>query len=216
MIQLGLSTQFRIQFYTLSSLCTSYPTGFGFSCLPDGSKGIMTPNTVLVVAALSEAQGPFSFLYSRCFQCHCPDDAPDEPRIAESGRPACAPEAESEPDETTQPGSPAQSAAVAAQPGQCPQYFDGKTTCSPLYGSPDPFDCDSAYEKLHSALTDNFTPEQAHGSDEHPDDFRIGVADEVNFVDRSDYARLAQRQPAVKLIPMPFTVFSGRESLQIG
>lgn len=89
-------------------------------------------------------------------------------------------------------------------------------TCSPFYGSPNPADCDDAYDKLAQALGENFTPEQPHGSDEYDEDFRIGVADELDFVDRSDYAWLAQRYPAVKLIPMPFTVFTGRESLQIG
>lgn len=80
MVHQDLSDQFRMQFNTFSSLCTSYPAGFGLFCRPDGSKGLMMPHTVLAVTVQQHVVGDFAFLYSQCINCQCPDDAPDEPR----------------------------------------------------------------------------------------------------------------------------------------
>ena len=179
-------------------------------CRPDGSKGLMMPASVLAIMVRQHAPVPwgpvgnYMHLYNQCLNCQCPDDAPGIPTIAEGGRPACAPEAASEPDETAEPDSPAQSPAIAAQPDDCVMQ-----TCSPFYGSPNPADCDDAHDKMFQALEEYVTPNQPEGSGNR-------FAEKCNFVDRSDYARMTQRHPAVRLIAMPFTVFTGRESLHIG
>lgn len=214
----------RQQFRTLTSLCTSWPAGFGLACREDGSKYHLQPASLLAGTANMNANAHWArFLWLRCTQtCDCENVAPDDPQPAPVARPACV--AEEEPEPASLPQGAASSRTTTRPVNQCPATprdrlsFSRQPSCSDWYGYPILADCRQAVMSLHQYLLahiNHISREEFLNRLYFPDmwsavgDFNGVEPQEIVFALANQFAYLTREYPAVQFIDLPLTITKG-------
>lgn len=81
----GAVSPFLSRFSSLGDLCTFYPYGLGYECLPDGQLGFRLLPSLMIRGPPSSA-----YLRSQCqYSRHCAQLGPDDPDRTTPERPAC-------------------------------------------------------------------------------------------------------------------------------
>ena len=72
------------RFNTLHDLCSTYTTGMGIFCAPDGTLQVVVP-----MSSLYRGPPDSTYLHLACLTCHCVNIGPDDPEPSTPERPAC-------------------------------------------------------------------------------------------------------------------------------
>ncbi|CAL8584747.1 hypothetical protein XPA_010333 [Xanthoria parietina] len=220
----------RMQFQTMTSLCTSWPSSFGIYCLENGAKGLIRPLSPMSLMVTNYFQNPVinphpgtwtRSLFQACGLCPCLDIAPDEPEPASHARPTCVGEQEADLVDVAQPAS--SNSDAPASTSQCPattghgEDWDAPV-CSIWYGNPVLPDCQEAVRSLHEhLLAHKQEPNVGSFGSSNPEaelDFGPHIAPfDLNFVRLGNLARLQRRWNTVTFVALPLTFTKGAYSL---